>query len=147
MLFHPSFTQSTRLLHTDQLLTRLRRAEPATRCGHDKLHAHVVGKRVRERHQVNCSDLVGSDLPHLSSMFDKMLHLSKSQDSTMSRLTSHNFREAVGNLLTVTMHLQDASTRFHRLGLFHIELRVDSQDAFHEYQSCCAVRAHNNRPR
>ena len=67
--------------------------------------------------------------------------------STMSRLRSHNFREAVGNLLTVTMHLQDASTRFHRPGLFQIELRVDSQDAFHEAQSCCAVRAHNNRPR
>ena len=35
------------------------------RDSHDKLHAHVIGKRVRERVQVRCSVLVGSDLPHL----------------------------------------------------------------------------------
>ena len=40
-----------------------------------------------------------------SSMFDKLLHLSKSQGSTMSRL-SHDLREAISNLLTVAMHLQ-----------------------------------------
>ena len=33
-------------------------------CSHDKLHSHVDEKRVRERVQVRCSDLVGSDLPH-----------------------------------------------------------------------------------
>ena len=34
-------------------------------CSHDKLHSHVDGKRDRERVHVRCSDLVGSDLPHL----------------------------------------------------------------------------------
>ena len=63
MLFCPSFTQSERFIHTDQLITRLRRVEPATCCCHDVLHSHVVGKRDRERVQVRCSDLVGSDLP------------------------------------------------------------------------------------
>ena len=63
MLFCPSFTQSERFLHTDQLITRLRRVEPATCCSHDGLHSHVVGKRDRERLQIRCSDLVGSDLP------------------------------------------------------------------------------------
>ena len=62
MLFCASFTQSERFLHTDQLITRLRRVEPATCCSHDGLHSHVVGKRDRERVQVRCSDLVGSDL-------------------------------------------------------------------------------------
>ena len=28
------------------------------------IHSHVVGTRDRERVQVRCSDLVGSDLPH-----------------------------------------------------------------------------------
>ena len=55
MLFCPSFTQSARFIHTDQLIARLRRLEPATCC---------VGKRDRERVQIRCSDLVGSDLPH-----------------------------------------------------------------------------------
>ena len=45
-------------------------------CSRDKLHSHVDEKRVRDRVQVRCSDLVGSDLPHPSSMFDKLLHLS-----------------------------------------------------------------------
>ena len=56
MLFCPSCTQSERFLRTDQLITRLQ--------SHDKLHSHVDGKRDRERVQVRCSDLVGSDLPH-----------------------------------------------------------------------------------
>ena len=64
MLFCPSFTQSERVLQTDQLITRLRRVEPATCYSHDGLHSHVVGKRDRERVQVRCSVLVGSDLPH-----------------------------------------------------------------------------------
>ena len=67
MLFCPSFTQSERFLHTDQLITRLRRVEPATCESHDKLHSHVVGKRDRERVQVICSNLEGSDLPHLAA--------------------------------------------------------------------------------
>ena len=57
MLFCSSFTQSERFLQTDQLIIRLRS------CSHDKLHSHVDEKRVRERVQVRCSDLVGSDLP------------------------------------------------------------------------------------
>ena len=65
MLFCPSFTQSERFLRTDQLITRLRRVEPATCCSHDELHSHVVGKLDRERVHVRCSNLVGSDLPHL----------------------------------------------------------------------------------
>ena len=48
----PSFTQSERFLHTDQLIPR-----------HDKLHSRVEGKRDRKRVQIRCSDLVGSDLP------------------------------------------------------------------------------------
>ena len=42
----------------------------------------------------------------------------------MSRLRRHNFREAISDLLTVTMHLQDALSRFHRPGLHKIDLRV-----------------------
>ena len=34
------------------------------RKGHDKLHSHVDEKCDRDRVQVRCSDLVGSDLPH-----------------------------------------------------------------------------------
>ena len=33
-------------------------------CSRDKLHSHVDEKRVRERVQVRCSDLVSSDLLH-----------------------------------------------------------------------------------
>ena len=51
MLFCPSFTQSERFLQTSS-------------CCHDKLHSHVDEMRDRERVQVRCSDLVGSDLPH-----------------------------------------------------------------------------------
>ena len=66
MLYCPSFTQSERFLHTDQLISRLRRVEPATCCSHEGLHSHVDGQRDRDRVQVRCSDLVSSDLPHLS---------------------------------------------------------------------------------
>ena len=74
MLFCHSFTQSARCLHTDQLITRLRRVEPATCCSHDKLHSHAVGKRDRERVQIRCSGLVGSDLPR--SLIDVRQHAS-----------------------------------------------------------------------
>ena len=69
MLFCPSFTQSERFLHTDHLITRLRRVEPATCCSHDELHSHVVEQRDRERVQVRRSDLVGSDLPQNTTLF------------------------------------------------------------------------------
>ena len=35
----------------------------------------------------------------------------------MSRLRSHDLREAISNLLTVAIHLQDTLSRFHRPGL------------------------------
>ena len=57
------------------------------------------------------------------SMFHKILPLSKTQCSSMS-LRSHNFREAVSDLLTVTMHLQDALSRFRCPGLHEVDLRV-----------------------
>ena len=59
-----------------------------------------------------------------SSMFDKLLHLSKSQGSSMSRLRSHDLREPISKLLTVTMHLQDVLSKFHRPGLQEVDLRV-----------------------
>ena len=40
----------------------------------------------------------------------------------MSRLRSHDLREAISNLLIVVMHLQDSLSRFHRPGL-HLSLR------------------------
>ena len=42
----------------------------------------------------------------------------------MSCSRSCNLCEAVGNLLTVSMHLQDTLSRFHRPGLHNIDLRV-----------------------
>ena len=57
-----------------------------------------------------------------SSMFDKLLHLSKSESSAMSRSRSHDLREAVGNLLTVNIYLQDTLSRFHRPGLHKVDL-------------------------
>ena len=62
MLFCSSFTQSERFLQSDQLTSRLRS------CSHDKLHSHVDEKRDRERVQVRCSDLVGSDLPQVQAL-------------------------------------------------------------------------------
>ena len=56
-----------------------------------------------------------------SSMFDKL--------SARSRLRCHNFREAISYLLTVSMHLQDSLSRFHRLGLHTIDLRGECVDS------------------
>ena len=64
-----------------------------------------------------------------SSMFDKLLHLSKSESSAMSRSRSHDLREAIGNLLTVTVYLQDTLSRFHRTGLHRIDLRDECVDS------------------
>ena len=58
MLFCSSFTQSERFLQTDQLIIRLQ-VEVVT-----NFIRMFDEKRVRERVQVRCSDLVGSDLPH-----------------------------------------------------------------------------------
>ena len=53
----------------------------------------------------------------LHSHVDEKLHLSKSESSAMNCSRRHDLREAVGNLLTVTMYLQDTLSRFHRPGL------------------------------
>ena len=77
-----------------------------------------------------------------SSMFDKFLHLSKSKGSAMSRLRSHDLREAISNLLTVSMYFQESLSRFHRPGLHIVDLRAHVASAstrtlaFHESQSC-----------
>ena len=42
----------------------------------------------------------------------------------MSYSRRHDLREAVGNLLIVTMYLPDALSRFHRPGLHAVDLRV-----------------------
>ena len=78
----------------------------------------------------------------LSSMFDKLLHLSKPENFAVSCLGPHDLREAVGNLLAVTMYLQDTLSKFHRPSLREVDLRdhVASAStrtfAFHESQSC-----------
>ena len=72
-----------------------------------------------------------------SLMFGKTMHLSKTQCSSMSSLRSHNFREAVSDLLTVTMHIQDALSRFHRPGLHEVDLCVHVASA-----STCTVSLH-----
>ena len=58
MLFCSSFTQSERFLQTCSA------HHQTTSCSRDKFQSHVDDKRVRQRVQVRCSDLVGSDLPH-----------------------------------------------------------------------------------
>ena len=88
-----------------------------------------------------------------SSLYDKCCNLSQTQCSTMSNLRSHNFREAVSDLLTVTMHLQDALSRFHCPSLHEVDFRVHVTSpstctfSFHETQSCCTVRAQDNSTR
>ena len=88
-----------------------------------------------------------------SSMFDKMMHVSKSQGSAMSRLKCHDLREAISNLLTVSLHLQDSLSRFHRPSLHKVDIRVHVAGAstrtlaFHEPRAAeLTVRAHS-RPR
>ena len=142
MLFCSSFTQSERSLHTDQLITRLRRVEPATCCSHDGLHLLLSGNVIVNVFKSDAVIWWAAIFRTSSSMFDKLLHLSKSQGSSMSRLRSHDLREAISNLLTVTMHLQDALSKFHRPGLQEVDLRVHVASAstrtfaFHESQSC-----------
>ena len=105
-----------------------------------KFFRMLSGKRDRERFQVRCSDLVGCST--------KCCICQKSQGSAMSRLRCHDLREAISDLLTVTMHLQDAVSRFHRPGLHKIDLGVHVASAstrtlaFHKSQSCpCAEQS------
>ena len=60
----------------------------------------------------------------------------------MSCSRSCNFCETADNLLTVTMHLQDALSRFHRP--VHVASASTRTLAFHKSQNCWAVRAQNN---
>ena len=77
-----------------------------------------------------------------SSMFDKLLHLSKSESFAMSCSRRHDLCEAISNLLAVTMYLQDTLSRFHRPSLHKVDLRVHVASAstrtlaFHNSQSC-----------
>ena len=119
-----------------------------------KLHTRDDGKRDRERDGDRCSVLVGDDILHrLIVVRQNTAICSKTQCSTMSNLRSHNFSEAVSDLLTVTMHLQDALSRFHCPGLHEVDFRVHVTSAstctfsFHEAQRCCAVRAQDNSTR
>ena len=98
MLFCPSFTQSERFLQTDQLITRL---QVVVMTNFIRMLTRNVIMNVFK------SDAViwwAAIFRTTSSMFDKLLHL-KSQGSAMSRLRSHDLREAISNLLTVAMHL------------------------------------------
>ena len=79
MLSCSSFTQPERFLQTDQLIIRLQVVVVTN------FIRHVDEKRVRERVQVRCSDLVWAAIFRTpSSMFDKLLHLSKFKRFAMS---------------------------------------------------------------
>ena len=136
MLFCSSFTQSERFLQTDQLIIRLQ--------------VVIVTNFIRMLMRNVFVNVFKSDaviwwaaiFRTSSSMFDKLLHLSKSESFSMSCSRGHDLREAIGNLLTVVMNLQDTLSRFHRPGLHKVDLRVHVANAstrtlaFHESQSC-----------
>ena len=136
MLFCPSFTQSERLFQTDQLITRLHVVAMTNFIR--MLMRSVIVNVFKSNAVIRWAAIFRTP----SSMFDKLLHLSKSQGSAMSRSRSHDLREAIGNLLTVTMYLQDTLSKFHRPGLHKVDLRVHVASAstrtlaFHESQSC-----------
>ena len=136
LLFCSSFTQSERFLQTDQLII--------------KLQVVVVTNFTRKLMRNVFVNVFKSDaviwwaaiFRTPSSMFEKLLHLSVSKSFAMSCSRSCNLCEAVGNLLTVTMYLQDTLSRFHRPGLHKVDLRVHVASAstrthaFQESQSC-----------
>ena len=100
MLFCSSFTQSERFLQTDRLIIRLQ--------------VVVVTNFIRMLMRNVFVNVFKSDaviwwaaiFRTTSSMFDKLLHLSKSESFAMSCSRSHDLREAVGNLLTVTSNFK-----------------------------------------
>ena len=132
MLFCSSFTQSERFLQTDQLTTRLQVV----------IMTNFIRMLMRNVFvNVFQSDAMiwwAAIFRTPSSMFDKLLHLSKSDSFAMTCSRRHDLREAVGNLLTVTMYLEDALSTFHRPGLHKVDLRVHVASAstrtlaFHE---------------
>ena len=136
MLFCPSFTQSERFLQTDQLITRLQDVVMTNFIR--MLMRNVIVNVVKLDAVIWWAAIFRTP----SSMFDKLLHLSKSEGSAMSRSRSHDLREAIGNLLTFTMYPQDTLSRFHRPSLHKVDLRVHVASAstrtlaFHESQSC-----------
>ena len=136
MLSCSSFTQS------EGFFSNLSTHHQMSSCGRDKLHSHADEIRVRERFHVKCSDLVATIFRTLRSMFDKLLHLSKSESFAMSCSRSCNLCGAISNLLTVTMYFQDTLSRFHGPDLHKVDLRFHVTSAstrtlaFHESQSC-----------
>ena len=134
MSFCPSFTQSERFLQTDQLIIRLQVVINFIRMLMRNVFVNVFqSDAVVWWAAIFCTH---------SSMFDKLLHLSNSKSFAMSCSRSCNFCEAVGNLLTVTMYLQDTLSRFHCPGLHKIDLRVHVASAptrtlaLHKSKSC-----------
>ena len=113
MLFCPSFTHSEPFLQTDQLITRLQ-VVVMTNFIH-MLTGNVIMNVFRSDAVIWWAAIFRSP----SSMFDKLLHL---QGSAMSRSRSCNCCEAISNLLTVTMYLQDMLSRSHCPGLHKIDL-------------------------
>ena len=133
MLFCSSFTQSGRFLQTDQLITRLQVVVTTS------LIRMLSGNVIVNVFKSDAVIWWAAIFLTSSSMFDKLLHLSKSESFAMRR---HDLREAVGNLLTVTKYLQDTLSRFHCPGLHKVDLRVHVTSAstrtlaFHESHSC-----------
>ena len=136
MLFCSSFTQSERFLQTHQLIIRL----PVVVVTNfiRMLMGNVFVNVFKSEAVIWWAAIFRTP----SSMFDKLLHPSKSKSFAMSCSRSCNLREAVGNLLTVTMYLQNTLFRFHCPGLHKLDLRVHVASAstrtlaFHESQSC-----------
>ena len=136
MLFCLSFTQSERFLHTDQLITRLQVVVMTNFIR--MLSGNVIVNVFK-------SDAViwwAAIFPPLHRCSTNCCICQCPQGSAMSRLRSHDLREAISDLLTVPMHLQDSLSRFHRPGLHKKDLRVHVASAstrtlaFHEPQSC-----------
>ena len=143
MLFCSSFKQSERLLQINLLIIRLQ--------------AVVVTNFIRMLMRNVIVNVFKSDaviwwaaiFRTSSSMFDKLLHLSKSERFAMSCSRRHDLREAVGNLLTVTMYIQDTLSRFHRPGLHKVDLRVHLASAstrtlaFHKSPRAAGLSVHS----
>ena len=132
MLFCPSFTQLERFLQTDQFIIRLQVV----------VVTNFIRMLMRNMFvNVLKSDAViwwAANFRTSSSMFDKLLHLSKSMSFAMNRSRSHDLREAIGDLLTVTMYLQDTLSRFlHKVDLrVHVASASTRTLAFHKSLSC-----------
>ena len=94
MLFCSSFTQSERFLQTDQFIIRLQVV----------VMTNFIRMLMRNVFMNVCkSDAViwwAAIFRTSSSMLDKLLHLSKSESFAISCSRHHDFREAVGNLLS-----------------------------------------------